>query len=263
MKKKEVKMAKRFTDTEKWKDDWYLSLSNDYKIVWQWLLDNCNHAGICKPSIKLLNMMCNVSITDEELIEVMDGRVMRINNIWFIPKFIKFQYGNLSSKKPAVVSVVSELIKNNLIHLVEELLNNDSITIEESLHNDSVIIKDKDKDKVKDKDIILPFDSEVFKSKWNEWIDYKKNQHKFVYKTESSLTIALENLNKLSNFNEQNAIQIINQSIANGWKGFFKLQNQNNETTKSRTATTNESLDYIKKRGQELYESLKRRTEHN
>jgi hypothetical protein len=48
-------MSKRFTDTEKWKDDWFLSLSNDYRIVWQWLLDNCNHAGICKPSINLLN----------------------------------------------------------------------------------------------------------------------------------------------------------------------------------------------------------------
>jgi len=27
-------MAKRFTDTDKWKDDWFISLSNDYKIIW-------------------------------------------------------------------------------------------------------------------------------------------------------------------------------------------------------------------------------------
>lgn len=151
----EVKMAKRFTDTEKWKDDWYLSLSNDYRIIWQWLLDNCNHAGICKPSINLMNMMCNTSITESDLILVMSHRVLKINNIWFIPKFLKFQYGNLKSKKPAVISVVNELKKNNLLELVNELLDNDCITITESLDNSSETIKDKDKDKDKDIDISI------------------------------------------------------------------------------------------------------------
>jgi hypothetical protein len=148
-------MAKRFTDTEKWKDDWYLSLSNDYRIIWQWLLDNCNHAGICKPSINLLNMMCNTSITESDLISVMSHRVLKINNIWFIPKFLKFQYGNLKSKKPAVISVVNELKKNNLLELVNELLDNDCITITESLDNSCETIKDKDKDKDKDIDISI------------------------------------------------------------------------------------------------------------
>jgi hypothetical protein len=144
-------MSKRFTDTEKWKDDWFLSLSNDYRIVWQWLLDNCNHAGICKPSINLLNMMCNTKITDEVLFEVFNDRLFNFNSFWFIPKFLKFQYGSLNSKKPAVISVIKELKKHNLIHLIMELLDNDYETITESLPNDYNIIKDKDKDKDKDK----------------------------------------------------------------------------------------------------------------
>jgi hypothetical protein len=148
-------MAKRFTDTEKWKDDWFLSLSNDYRIVWQWLLDNCNHAGICKPSINLLNMMCNTKITDEVLFEVFKDRLLNFNSFWFIPKFLKFQYGSLNSKKPAVISVIKELVKHNLIHLIEELLDNDYETITESLPNDYNIIKDKDKDKDKVKDVLV------------------------------------------------------------------------------------------------------------
>ena len=48
-------MAKRFTDTEKWKDEWYTELSSDYKIIWQYLLDTCDNAGIYKRNIKLLN----------------------------------------------------------------------------------------------------------------------------------------------------------------------------------------------------------------
>ena len=62
-------MAKRFTDTDKWKDDWFISLSNDYKIIWQWLLDNCSHSGLCKRSTGLMNMMCRSSVTEMEMIK--------------------------------------------------------------------------------------------------------------------------------------------------------------------------------------------------
>ena len=66
-------MAKRLTDTEKWKDDWYISLSNDDKIVWQWLLDNCSHAGLCKKGISMLNLMCRVNYNEQQLLEKMAG----------------------------------------------------------------------------------------------------------------------------------------------------------------------------------------------
>ena len=230
-------MAKRFTDTEKWKDDWYLSLSNDYRIVWQWLLDNCNHAGICKPSINLLNMMCNTSIDEKLLIEIMSDRVLKINNIWFIPKFLKFQYGTLNSKKPAVISVVNELKKNNLIDLVSELFSNDYVMITEPLQNSYETIKDKDKDKDKDisinkseisKNLDYPFNSDGFIKKWNEWKEYKKSCHKFSFKSDSSEKLSLNQLSKLSNNLEPIAIEIINQSIANGWKGFFEIKTTQN-----------------------------------
>lgn len=132
-------MAKRFTDTEKWNDDWYISLSNDYRIIWQWLLDNCNHAGICKRSIRLLNLMCNTNISEKELIDHMGGRVITKENNWFIPKFLKFQYANLHSERKVIISVVKELEKHDLFSLIPE-----------SFGNDYLIIKDKDKDKDKD-----------------------------------------------------------------------------------------------------------------
>lgn len=132
-------MAKRLTDTEKWKDDWFVGLNNDYRIIWQWLLDNCSHAGICKRSIGILNMMCRTGVTEEELIKVMDGRVIAIQNDWFIPKFLKFQYTGLHSDKPVIVSVRKELERTGYYTLIPE-----------SFGNDYLIIKDKDKDKDKD-----------------------------------------------------------------------------------------------------------------
>ena len=132
-------MAKRLTDSDKWNDDWYISLSNDYRIIWQWLLDNCNHAGVCKRSIRLMNLMCNTSITEDDLILMMEGRVIIADNNWFIPKFLKFQYVGLQSNKPVIVSVVKELEKTGYYKLIPE-----------SFGNDYLIIKDKDKDKDKD-----------------------------------------------------------------------------------------------------------------
>lgn len=129
-------MAKRFTDTEKWKDEWYISLSNDYKIVWQWLLDNCSHAGICKPSLNILNRDCQTNMSKEDFNLTFGSRVLDNGNVWFIPKFIQFQYSTLHSKKPAIVSVVKEINKYNL---------NEMIPL--SFGNDYLIIKDKDKDK--------------------------------------------------------------------------------------------------------------------
>jgi hypothetical protein len=132
-------MAKRFTDTEKWKDDWYVALNNDYRIVWQWLLDNCNHAGICKRSIGILNMMCRTSFSETEMIEAMSGRVIITESDWFVPKFLKFQYVGLHSDKPVIVSVRKELERTGYYKLIPE-----------SFGNDYLIIKDKDKDKDKD-----------------------------------------------------------------------------------------------------------------
>jgi hypothetical protein len=145
-------MAKRLTDTEKWNDDWYLSLDNDYRIIWQWLLDNCSHAGFCKRSMTLLNLMCRLSITEEHMIDKMNGRVLIHGNDWFIPKFIKFQYPTLMSQKPVILSVVKELFTKKAIHLIPVSYGNDYLIKEECFDNHYQMIKDKSKDKDKDKD---------------------------------------------------------------------------------------------------------------
>jgi hypothetical protein len=177
-------MAKRFTDTEKWKDDWYISLSNDNKIVWQWLLDNCTIAGVCKPSIGLLNLMCRTTYTENQLIEEMGGRLIVYNRIWFIPKFIKFQYSTLLSSKPAIISVVRELFEYNLVSMIPKSFGNHYEIITESFNNHCQMIKDKDKvkDKVKDKEMYLG-KNEIKKLKG---VSFSKNGDKVFFEDKSS-----------------------------------------------------------------------------
>jgi hypothetical protein len=156
-------MPKRFTDTEKWKDDWYLSLTNDQRIIWQYLLDNCSIAGIIKISFKHLNFCCNCNINDDDIKTIFNGRLMKANDYYFIPKFLLFQYPKgLGSNKPAIIGVKNELNKYNLIDAKNNIIFNHKVIIT----NCYTMIKDKDtdKDKVKDKEeekaeIIIPDDT--------------------------------------------------------------------------------------------------------
>jgi len=110
-------MAKRFTDTDKWKDEWYTELSNDYKVIWQYLLDTCDNAGIYKRNIKLLNVMCNTNVSESDILRIFKDRVTAISeDKWIINKFCVFQYGAdfLQSKNKAVISAVNKLIESNL-----------------------------------------------------------------------------------------------------------------------------------------------------
>jgi len=78
--------------------------------------------------------------------------------------------------------------------------------------------------------LIFPFESPDFKKAWSNWISYKKGEYSFNYKTLQSEQGALKKLSELSK-NENEAIKIIHESIANGWKGFFKIKNENNDKT--------------------------------
>lgn len=88
---------------------------------------------------------------------------------------------------------------------------------------------------IKDNSVELPFNTSDFVSKWHEWKEYKKKQHKFKFATAAIEKSALTSLSNLSEKNCEIAIEIINQSISNGWKGFFKII-----TTKNGTKPTNE-----------------------
>ena len=145
-------MAKRFTDTDKWKDEWYTELPNDYKIIWQYLLDTCDNAGIVKRNIKILNIMCNTNVSADDILNVFKDRVTQISDDkWIINKFCVYQYGNdfLQSKNKAVISAVNKLIDNNLYN---NSTNTILIPYQYPIDTPKEEDKDKDKDKLKDID---------------------------------------------------------------------------------------------------------------
>jgi len=62
---------------------------------------------------------------------------------------------------------------------------------------------------------------------WEEWLNYKKQVHKFNYSDIGSKQV-LNRLVKESGFKIEIARKMINKAIENNWKGFFKLEEVQN-----------------------------------
>jgi len=167
-------MAKRFTDSEKWEDPFFTNLSNDEKVIWIYLLDHCDNAGVLKINIKNINYFCITNITVEELFIIFQGRLTRISvDTCIINKFCIFQYGPdfLKSNNKAVQSAIKKLIEWGIVQLVGSSYtlsipyqySIDSPKEEEEVKEQVKIedkVKYKVKDKVKDKVMDKDFDKE-------------------------------------------------------------------------------------------------------
>lgn len=98
------------------------------------------------------------------------------------------------------------------------------------------VIKNENENEIKTREeIVLPFETETFKTQWQHWKIYKKKEFKFHYKSIQSEQAALNKLSNISEGNEKTAIKIIHEAMGNGWKGFFELKNDNNGKRANKT----------------------------
>ena len=72
----------------------------------------------------------------------------------------------------------------------------------------------------------MPFESKEFAEAWEVWKQERRERGTKKY-TQRGEQAALQND---SQGDEATAVQMIHQSIANGWQGIFPLKNQKNET---------------------------------
>jgi hypothetical protein len=143
-------MAKRFTATDKWDDPWFFELENKYKLLWIYILDKCDHAGILKVNKKMMAFCVGGRIDWNRVRELFKNRIHYINNEkWFIPKFIEFQYGILKEESRPHQSVLNTLRNEGLYDIYKEfpIKNMELVKGIDTLKD-----KEKEKDKVQEKD---------------------------------------------------------------------------------------------------------------
>jgi hypothetical protein len=85
----------------------------------------------------------------------------------------------------------------------------------------------KNENRAVNNEIVFPFSEPQFLSVWGAWKKYKAQEHRFRYKSAQSEQLALHQLHNLSGGDCRAAVEIIAQSMANGWKGFFALKTNN------------------------------------
>ena len=135
-------MPKRFHDSELWKEDWYIDLSIEYKLFYQYMIDTCDHAGIWKPNIKQFEFILGSKLVLSEFLKAINSdkpRIVKIDNgRYFICRFIPFQYGTVLNLNNRVhLSICNSLILNKIS--LDKI--RPQIEVKEGV---------KDKDKVKD-----------------------------------------------------------------------------------------------------------------
>lgn len=138
-------MAKRFTDTDKWKRGWFLDLPMVAKVSWVYILDDCDHRGVWPANFKRLSFHVDKRVERHEFELWFSGKVVPFDgDKYFIPSFIDFQYGRpLNPGNNAHKAVIA--LEESISFLAPHEPLTDSIS-------SSRRAQDKDRDKEKDKD---------------------------------------------------------------------------------------------------------------
>lgn len=110
-------MAKRFTDTEKYKDPWFRKLKPELKMLFLFICDDCNHAGIWKENFDSFELFYGKKMTHEDM-KGFGDKILRLNeDTYYIKGFIKFQYGILYENNSAHLGVIKQLVAYNIDYL--------------------------------------------------------------------------------------------------------------------------------------------------
>lgn len=262
-------MAKRFTATEIWNEDWFLDMPMEYKLFWYYMLSTCNHAGFYKVNLRSFCGLNGVNLTSTKVLEYFNAGKQRIRvintSLWLIDDFFVYQYGStLNPNNRVHASIVKEYLKHGI-----------ELTSIRGLKDLKDGVKDKDKDK--DKDLLSKEDNtsklwflkfyhstyESYKSifngqsttedyfnEWKKFIDFiYENKYEPVFDAKFVSPHSFEILVKKDKFTSDMWGDTLKKILATGIKPehdlFFRIpefmkyvKNSNNGTDKQAVGTT-------------------------
>lgn len=184
-------MAKRFTDTTKYKKPFIRGLQGPYKLLWDYLTLDCDHAGIWIVDFEIAQVYLGSDMpvnksdalkyfnSDEERIIVFDNEKK-----WFIPSFIEFQYGHLSESNRAHTNVISVLKKHGLLtNDLKLILKNKPLTSPLQGDKEKEQVKEQEKEKEQEQETVFEKKSLIYQmqSVWKTTFPHYTSDKQFDY----------------------------------------------------------------------------------
>lgn len=110
-------MAKRLTDTAKWKNPWFRKLPTKYKVLFLYLLDECDNAGVIHIDFEILSFLLKEDFNQIEFDSFFGEKITYISeNKIIINNYIRFQNGDISSdKNPMARHINKELNRHGIL----------------------------------------------------------------------------------------------------------------------------------------------------
>lgn len=156
-------MAKRFADTNKYKKPFMRSLPGPYKLLWDYLYLECDHAGVWHKDFEVAQLYIgkDMEVTEKKALELFNSGQERIRvsddgSKWLLLGFAEFQYGKLNPMSKIHAGAIKAFEKFGL----EPPL---AFPKDERV---SPTLKDKDKDKDKEKAFSR---SQAFEQIWSRY----------------------------------------------------------------------------------------------
>lgn len=164
-------MAKRFTDTDKWKREWFTELDLKAKMVWIYILDQCDHRGVWFVNFKLMSSQVGFKVTKEVFESWFGTKIKKVDSDkYFLPSFVRFQYPKGLNPNNHAHAGILEFLE----HIgMKDVFLRSSRGPSEDLHGglqDKDKVKDKvqEKDKVKEKEKKKEYSAE-FEAVWQKY----------------------------------------------------------------------------------------------
>ncbi len=231
---------KKFTDSEKWRDPWFRSLSVESKTLWIFLLDEVDNAGIWEIDQSYFKYASGVKKDLENLLSTLGDRVVFLpdKRHLLIPKYCFYQQGGfLTENKPAHRRIF-QLLQRHELQQDEKgnLYHSNGMAMPSVCHSNGINIGigigigNKERDKGSgEKGKRIPNDPPEslkddlsFLAVWDEWKAYRKERGLRPYKPMGLKALHTQLTKWAKTHGAPALIQSIRDSMANDYKGLFE-----------------------------------------
>jgi hypothetical protein len=219
-------MGKRFTDTNKYKKPFIRGLQEAYKVLWDYLYHDCDHAGIWIVDFEVAQIYvgADLPINKKDALKYFNESEKRIveidcGNKWFIPSFIEFQYGELNEQNRAHNSVIKILKNKGLLSSLQGA-------------------KDMDKDKVKE------LEKEQYKDKPKKNLSEDVNENEIVNKISYKKEL-LQYLQYLTDEHDRSIGHMQVEQTLKMLDSWYKTDDQKKQCLSSNIANNWKTLNHV------------------